>query len=711
LNGNRPCSNLKLRSSLSTSQQNVNNKNNNNNNNRRSASTDSKKEKTKKTLSFSDDEILLDSNCTRVPAKYATCNDKSKIKPSRDRSFDTSSRNADSNSTTRNTTGTQTQQTQQRQSRSGCNYDYKMIYDAFEKPIHQMTHNNDLFKKVHHNKERNYIDPESIKAASEAVTAAVNNKQSNSHQIPPFQTSVEALQAAATLSLSSSSSTTSTASTASSSAASSSSSSSSCDPLTITPPLPLPSQSQSNSPIKINNFYSLTKETVSSLPKNEMEMLMRQLRRNFVLLNHSHQRFSLLSKLYEPYELIYHHRCQNSNENKVSSSINENNQKEKFSIDDLTSFLHNSFQTIQERIKRIENKMEIVENNLKLEVTNNKSERESTQSAMDNNNNSNMFRLFEYQIIEMQHEYELLVEDKLIIEQLMDNQMKIFTKFKNLSNEKPLIEQYGALKQEIDTLKVQQNKINKLINDTIAEKCKQQLLISHNHTQNNPITIQNRQDNEKQSLFRATFVPVTAVMTSLAQVDNIDAMKSTPSIWKMNSPQINLKQQNNDQIIKKESSNIIKPTTTPSSYQQHHHFHYLNNKNNNNNNNNISKSIESLYNPSNDKKKALVDDYKDYKELNSIFKPINSSINSNSNTRSRQVPIHIQKSLANGKNPKADYFQPIPIKHEKQQQQSARERLFGNSNYYSPQQQAHNSEDNNRKIALVKPELRESSDE
>ena len=37
-------------------------------------------------------------------------------------------------------------------------------------------------------------------------------------------------------------------------------------------------------------------------------MLVRQLRRNFVLLNHSQQRFDLLQKLYEPYELIYDHK-------------------------------------------------------------------------------------------------------------------------------------------------------------------------------------------------------------------------------------------------------------------------------------------------------------------------------------------------------------------------------------------------------------------
>ncbi len=49
---------------------------------------------------------------------------------------------------------------------------------------------------------------------------------------------------------------------------------------------------------KTNNFKK----------KNEVQMLIRQLRRNFVLLNHSQQRFTLLHKLFEPYELIYQHK-------------------------------------------------------------------------------------------------------------------------------------------------------------------------------------------------------------------------------------------------------------------------------------------------------------------------------------------------------------------------------------------------------------------
>ena len=53
--------------------------------------------------------------------------------------------------------------------------------------------------------------------------------------------------------------------------------------------------------------------------------------------------------------------------------------------------------------------------------------------------------------------------------------MKIFSKYKNLSSEKTLVQQFNALNQEMDLLKLQLTKINQLLNDTIAEKCKQEL--------------------------------------------------------------------------------------------------------------------------------------------------------------------------------------------------------------------------------------------
>ena len=57
--------------------------------------------------------------------------------------------------------------------------------------------------------------------------------------------------------------------------------------------------------------------------------------------------------------------------------------------------------------------------------------------------------------------------------------MRVFTKYESLSNEKSLIQQFNALTQEMDQLKLQLNKVNQLLNDTISEKCKQELMHSH----------------------------------------------------------------------------------------------------------------------------------------------------------------------------------------------------------------------------------------
>jgi len=86
-----------------------------------------------------------------------------------------------------------------------------------------------------------------------------------------------------------------------------------------------------------------------------------------------------------------------------------------------------------------------------------------------------LIKLFEYQIVEMKHEYELLLEDKLIVEKLIDNQLRIFSQHSNLSNEQALIQQFNALKNEVELLKMQLCKVNQLLNDTISEKCKNEL--------------------------------------------------------------------------------------------------------------------------------------------------------------------------------------------------------------------------------------------
>lgn len=175
-------------------------------------------------------------------------------------------------------------------------YDFKSIYDAFEKPIVEMTRmtqsmintdngqdmtetkNNKNYKVIQNlangSAKKNdpneiynvkgssqrgidYIDREKIAAAAEAAAAASaalsrekdkNFKASSEHSSPKIN------------------------------------------------------------PKPISNFYSISKNQLESLQKNELEMIIRQLRRNFVLLNHSQQRFSTLQKLFEPYELMYQHK-------------------------------------------------------------------------------------------------------------------------------------------------------------------------------------------------------------------------------------------------------------------------------------------------------------------------------------------------------------------------------------------------------------------
>jgi hypothetical protein len=132
------------------------------------------------------------------------------------------------------------------------------------------------------------------------------------------------------------------------------------------------------------------------------------------------------------------------------------------------------------------------------------------EMAAINNSNSNdsssssFLKLYDYQIVQMQHEYELLLEDKIIVEKLLDNQMKIFTKYKNLSNEKSLIQQFNALNQELDYVQTQLFKVNQTLNQTISEKCRQELLQSSQNTQQN----QEQNVNNKANLYRASLVAV-----------------------------------------------------------------------------------------------------------------------------------------------------------------------------------------------------------
>lgn len=92
---------------------------------------------------------------------------------------------------------------------------------------------------------------------------------------------------------------------------------------------------------------------------------------------------------------------------------------ESFNMNELTMYLHDSYQTIRDRIKRIELKMDAVECSLKVAQVNENVQSkiyEEPASIQDNSNMnkfSNLLKLYEYQIIEMQHENELLLEDKV----------------------------------------------------------------------------------------------------------------------------------------------------------------------------------------------------------------------------------------------------------------------------------------------------------
>ena len=277
--------------------------------------------------------------------------------------------------------------------------------------------------------------------------------------------------------------------------------------------------------------------------------------------------------------------------------------------------------------------MDSIENSLKI-AQQYETLASSSQTQLNDDLNaekfSNLLKLYEYQIVEMQHEYELLLEDKIIVDKLLDNQMRIFSKYQNLSNEKTLIQQFNALNQEMDLLQLQLSKVNQLLNDTIAEKCKQELIYQQQQQQQSFQHHQNQQmqqslpknnyhqqqpqqqqpirnpniKSDSSSLFRASLVPV-----GTNSVTNGDS-KTVPSIWKTNSPMFTHKKLNtnpqthhfnsnenlNSQDSKDFSHNVVNGSNSykslngelnqdqnkQNSFHQHHHYYYVNNNNSNN---------------------------------------------------------------------------------------------------------------------------------
>jgi hypothetical protein len=224
-------------------------------------------------------------------------------------------------------------------------------------------------------------------------------------------------------------------------------------------------------------------------------------------------------------------------------------------MNELTAYLHDSYQTINDRISKIETKSESINSSLKTCESQNAEENNSVDvnAASSTNKLAHVLKTFDYQIAEMQHEYELLLEDKIIAEKLLDNQTKIFAKYKNLSNEKTLLQQYNALNQEMELLQSQLTKVSMSLNEIISEKCRQEFVFTQQQQQqqgSNKSTPQH----EKASLFRASLVAVGngSNSTDTASLTNNDT-KSVSSIWKTsNSPQVPHKRnasQSNDNLI------------------------------------------------------------------------------------------------------------------------------------------------------------------
>jgi hypothetical protein len=172
--------------------------------------------------------------------------------------------------------------------------------------------------------------------------------------------------------------------------------------------------------------------------------------------------------------------------------------------------------------------------------------------------------------------------------------MKIFSKYKHLTSEKTLISQFNALTQEMDILKLQLTKINQLLNDTIAEKCKHEL----KHTQE--LVKVNKKKKDSETLFRADLVPIGNVVN--------EVVITTPkTVWKFNTDKHNSnsvenlvdKKQNYCQLSTPKSNNLNR---SGNNFNPNHHYYCLDNndsfaKPNLKLDSNISKSINSIYTP------------------------------------------------------------------------------------------------------------------
>lgn len=233
--------------------------------------------------------------------------------------------------------------------------------------------------------------------------------------------------------------------------------------------------------------------------------------------------------------------------------------------------------------------------------------------------------------------------------------MGIFSKYQNLSCEKSLTQQFNALNQEMDLLKMQLSKVNQLLNDTITDKCKhelvyhQQMQNAHNKTQSS------QQLNDTSTLFRASLIN---------PVNQSSESKSNSSVWKFSSPNVLTKQtmnQSNSQFSSTDNllnqSGGSRPNNTKSNYQPHHHHYYLNTKNSKLVENNvISKSIDSIYSPasSTGSSNKMNTSQNGFSAFNSI--------------NGKKLTIHSQHQDSSDEHNKSDSFQPVNFTNSRPRQ-------------------------------------------
>ena len=241
------------------------------------------------------------------------------------------------------------------------------------------------------------------------------------------------------------------------------------------------------------------------------------------------------------------------------------------------------------------------------------------------------------------------------------------------------MQQFNALTQEMDQLKLQLNKVNQLLNDTISEKCKQELMHTQqqqnksNYMQQNTSNANFNSKSDNGNLFRASLVPVGNGSSNPLIGDT----KSVSSIWKTsNSPgkqQVQKKISTNgvqfssidnlaDDYLDRKINNYAQlemprvkqngnPQYRSSMYNPNHHYYYLNNELQKSKlDSNISKSNDALYSDPNrnffnesangafnypPKKTALLDLKDDYRDS---FQPVNFTQNRPNQNGQNQQP-------------------------------------------------------------------------